>query len=177
MANAKGSEERCIFSCLVQNNPGVLAQVSGLFAGRGYNIDSLTVGETENPQFSRMTIASHGDEQVLDQIRKQLEKLVPAVKVVDLTGVERVERELALVKIAATPAERGAIMQLAEIFRARVVDVGEKELLLELSGRTRKVEAFIDLIRPYGIRELARTGVIAMARGATMTGARRAAEE
>lgn len=157
---------RCVIACLVQNNPGVLAQISGLFAGRGYNIDSLAVGETENPKLSRMTIVSHGEAAILEQIRKQLEKLVPTVKVVDLTEVEHVERELLLARVAAAPAQRSELLQLIEIFRARVVDVAPKELMVELSGRTAKLEAFLELLRPYGIRELSRTGAIAMARGA-----------
>ncbi len=163
---------RCVFSCLVQNSPGVLAKVSGLFAGRGYNIDSLAVGETEDPRLSRMTVVSRGEQTVLEQIRKQLEKLVPVVKVVDLTEIGHVERELILVKVHAPPQSRSEVLQLVEIFRARIADVSARDLMIEISGRSAKLETFLDLVRPYGIREVARTGAIVMARGTGMAGER-----
>lgn len=154
-----------LFSCIVQNRPGVLARVAGLFAGRGFNIDSLTVGTTEDPATSRMTIATQGDEQILEQIRKQLSKLIDVIRVYDLGEVDCVERDLVLVKVNAQPSRRREILENVELFRGRVVDVGPRDLVLELSGDEEKVEAFIELMCPYGIKELARTGRIAMARG------------
>jgi acetolactate synthase I/III small subunit len=158
----------------VTNEPGVLAQVAGMFAARGFNIDSLVVGRTENPEISRMTIVVIGDTSVLEQVRKQLQKLVPVVKVVDFQGVSHVERDLMLVQVATgigdisdsdSARRRGEIVELANLFRAKVVDVGTDRLMIELSGTEEKIEAFIKLIHPYGIVELARTGVIAMPRG------------
>ncbi len=154
-----------LFSCIVQNRPGVLARVAGLFAGRGFNIDSLTVGTTDDPGTSRMTIATHGNEQILEQIRKQLSKLIDVVRVQDLGEVDRVERDLVLIKVNASPSRRAEILEIVELFRGKTVDVGPKELVLELTGAEDKIESFIELMRPYGIKELVRTGRIAMARG------------
>jgi acetolactate synthase-1/3 small subunit len=154
-----------LFSCIVQNKPGVLARVAGLFAGRGFNIDSLTVGTTDDPNTSRMTIATHGDEAILEQIRKQLSKLIDVVRVYDLGDVDCVERDLVLIKVNAQPSRREEILGNTELFRGRAVDVGPRELVLELSGTEDKIEAFIELMRPFGIKEVARTGRIAMARG------------
>ncbi len=159
-----------LFSCVVQNKPGVLARIAGLFAGRGFNIDSLTVGTTDDPKVSRMTIATHGDEQILEQIRKQLSKIIDIVNVYDLGEVDCVERDLVLMKVNAQPSRRSAILQNVELFRGKVVDVGPKELMLELSGAEEKIEAFVELMRPFGIKELARTGMIAMARGPRAAG-------
>lgn len=154
-----------LFSCIVQNKPGVLARVAGLFAGRGFNIDSLTVGTTDDPKVSRMTIATQGDEQVLEQVRKQLSKLVNTVRVYDLGEVPRVERDLVLVKVNAQPSRRADILQIVDLFRGRTVDVGRNEMILELTGAEEKIESFIELLKPFGIKELARTGRIAIARG------------
>jgi len=154
-----------IISTLVQNEAGVLAHISGLFAGRGFNIDSLAVGETEDPAVSRMTIVAEGDEQILEQIVKQLRKVITVIKVQDFSGRDCVERDLMLIKVNAPAARRNEIVQLVALFRGRVVDVGASELMAELSGPEEKLEAFTELIRPYGIVELARTGVIAMPRG------------
>ena len=154
-----------IISTLVQNEAGVLAHISGLFAGRGFNIDSLAVGETEDPAVSRMTIVAEGDEQILEQIVKQLRKVVTVIKVQDFSGRDYVERDLMLVKINAPAARRAEIVQLAQLFRARVVDVGANELMVELSGPEGKIEAFLALVRPYGIKETCRTGRVAMLRG------------
>ena len=153
-----------IISALVVNRPGVLAHMAGLFSARGYNIDSLAVGETEQPDFSRMTIVAAGDEAILEQVRKQIGKLIDVVKVQDFSETRCVERDLALVRVHAPVNKRGEILELVEIFRARVVDVGRTELMIELSGGEEKIEAFLDLLRPYGIREMARTGRIALAR-------------
>jgi len=156
---------RHVLSALVQNQPGVLAQVSGMFASRGFNIESLAVGETDKPEFSRITVVVKGDDRVLDQVRKQLEKIVTVVKVQDISHHEHVERDLILIKIRATPDCRPELMTLFEIFRARVVDVAPTELMAELSGQEKKIQAFIDAVRPYGIVEMARTGRIALIRG------------
>jgi acetolactate synthase-1/3 small subunit len=153
-----------VISALVANRPGVLAHVAGLFSARGFNIDSLAVGETEQPDFSRMTIVVAGDDAILEQVRKQLAKLIDVVKIQDFSGVHCVERDLALVQVHAPVGRRGEILELVGIFRGRVVDVGRTELMIELSGTEEKVEAFLDLVRPYGIREMVRTGRIAMAR-------------
>ena len=154
-----------VITALVQNQPGVLAHIAGMFAARGFNIDSLVVGRTEDPELSRMTIVVIGDDRVLEQVRKQLERVVPVVKVRDHTGSPTVERDLVLVRVAAGPAKRPEVVDLVSMFRGRVVDVARNSVVIELSGTEEKLEAFIDLIRPYGIRELARTGVIAMQRG------------
>ena len=156
---------RHVISTLVQNQPGVLAHVAGMFAARGFNIDSLVVGRTDDPTLSRMTIVAVGDDRVLEQIRKQLGKIVTVVKIRDFENVEYVERDLMLVRVHAPPEKRPEVVQLVNLFRGRVVDVARKSLVVELSGPEAKVEAFIDLVRPYGIRELARTGLIAMQRG------------
>jgi acetolactate synthase-1/3 small subunit len=155
-----------IISALVQNEAGVLAHISGLFAGRGFNIDSLTVGETEDPAVSRMTIVAEGDEQILEQIVKQLRKVITVLKVMDFSGKRHVERDLALIKVNAPSGRRGEVIELVTLFRGRVVDVAPDELILELSGPEEKIEAFIALVRPYGIKEVSRTGRVAMLRGA-----------
>ncbi|MHC4592558.1 MAG: acetolactate synthase small subunit [Planctomycetota bacterium] len=153
-----------IISALVANRPGVLAHVAGLFSARGFNIDSLAVGETEQPDLSRMTIVVAGDEAILEQVRKQFSKLIDVVKLQDFSGTPCVERDLALIRVHAPVARRGEILELVSIFRGRVVDVGRNELMIELSGTEDKVEGFLDLLRPYGVREMARTGRIALAR-------------
>jgi len=156
---------RHVISALVQNVPGVLAHISGMLASRGYNIDSLAVGETEDPQLSRMTFVIMGDDSVLEQVRKQLEKIITVVRVDDISSQNFVERDLMLIKVtAADGARRNEVRQLAEIFRGRVVDVAAEAVIVEISGQERKIEAFIELVRPFGIRELVRTGRIAMVR-------------
>lgn len=156
---------RHVLSALVQNQPGVLAHISGMLASRGFNIDSLAVGETENPDLSRMTFVVHGDDAELDQVRKQLGKIVTVVKVMDISTEDFVERDLMLIKVKALPGQRVEISYLVEMFRARVVDISADSVMIEISGREQKIEAFIDLMRPYGIVELARTGRIALVRG------------
>ena len=156
---------RHVLSALVQNQPGVLAHVSGMLASRGFNIDSLAVGETEQPQLSRMTFVVHGDDAVLDQVRKQLDKIVSIVRVVDISSENYVERDLMLIKVVAPPEKRTEIALLVEMFRGRVVDIDHDNLMIEISGTEGKIEAFIDLMRPYGIVELVRTGRIALVRG------------
>src|SRR5262245_22980292 len=156
---------RHVLSALVQNRPGVLAQVSGMFASRSFNIDSLAVGETEDPNLSRITVVVMGDDRHLEQVRKQLEKIVTVVKVHDISSEDYVERDLMLIKIHAPANLRPEIQALIQIFRGRIVDVSPDQLMIEISGQERKIEAFIDQVRPYGIRELARTGRIALVRG------------
>lgn len=154
-------------SVLVENKPGVLARVAGLFRRRGFNIESLAVGTCEEPDMSRMTIVVIGDESQLEQVQKQLNKLIDVVKVSDITESETVERELALIKVNAEPGTtRAEVMQLASIFRAQIVDVGAKTVILEVTGDTTKIDALEKLLRQYGIKELIRTGKIALQRGA-----------
>lgn len=157
---------RHVLSALVQNVPGVLAHISGMLASRGYNIDSLAVGETEDANLSRMTFVVVGDDSVLEQVRKQLEKIVTVVKVVDVSAQDYVERDLMLIKVSTAGGRRAEVRELAEIFRGRIVDVSGDEVIVEISGQERKIVAFIDLMRPFGIVELVRTGRIAMVRGA-----------
>ena len=154
-----------VITALVQNQPGVLAHISGMFAARGFNIDSLVVGRTEDSELSRMTIVVVGDDTVLEQVRKQLGKVIPVVKVRDFTNTENVQRDLLLIRVHAPAEKRPAVVDLVNLFRGRVADVARSSVVVELTGTEDKIEAFIDLVRPYGIRELARTGVIAMLRG------------
>ena len=159
---------RHVLSATVQNVPGVLAHISGMLASRGYNIDSLAVGETDNPGFSRMTFVLRGDNRVQEQVRRQLEKIVTVVSVEDISSRNYVERDLMLVKVsAAAGQDRSNVRELAEIFRGRVVDVAADSVIVEISGTENKIEAFIDMIRPLGILELVRTGRIAMVRGSS----------
>ncbi len=156
-----------IISALVENKPGVLAHVAGMFAARGFNIDSLVVGRTEDPQLSRMTIVVIGDDRVVEQVRKQLGKIVPVVKVIDFVGQSVVARDLMLIIISSPPEKRPEVLSLIEVFEGRVVDIGQKFVTAEISGPEEKIEAFINVCRPYGIKSLARTGTIAMARQTT----------
>ncbi len=156
---------RHILSALVHNVPGVLSHISGMLASRGYNIDSLAVGETEDPRISRMTFVVMGDDAVLEQVRKQLEKIVTVVRVDDISSQDYVERDLMLIKVKAPPGKRSEIRELADIFRGRIVDVSHDSVIIEVSGPERKIESFIELMRPFGIIELARTGRIALVRG------------
>ena len=156
---------RHVLSALVQNRPGVLAHISGMLASRGFNIDSLAVGETERPELSRITFVVHGDDAELEQVRKQLGKIITVVRVLDISSEDFVERDLMLIKVNAVQQQRTEIVLLVEMFRGRVVDISPDTLMIEISGQERKIEAFIELMRPYGILELARTGRIALVRG------------
>jgi acetolactate synthase-1/3 small subunit len=156
---------RHVLSAVVQNQPGVLAHISGMLASRGFNIDSLAVGETEVPDLSRITFVVHGDDAELDQVRKQLDKVVTVVKVLDISSENFVERDLMLIKVNANPQQRLEVSLIVEMFRGRVVDITHDTLMVEVSGQEGKIEAFIELMRPYGILELARTGRIALVRG------------
>lgn len=156
---------RHVISALVINEPGVLANVAGMFAARGFNIDSLVVGRTDDPNYSRMTIVVIGDDLMFDQVRKQLAKLVPVAEVTDFADTAYLERNLTLIKVKVTPERRGEVIEIVNLFRAKVVDVAVDSIVVELAGTEDKIEAFVELMAPYGIAELARTGVIAMKRG------------
>ena len=152
-------------SVLVENRFGVLSRVAGLFSGRGFNIESLTVAETEDAVVSRMTIVTRGEDRIIEQINKQLNKLIDVIKVVDVTAEEHVERELLLVKLNAEEKNRPEILRMVEIFRGKIVDVSAKSYTVEIAGGDRKIEAFIEMVRPLGIQEMARSGKIALNRG------------
>lgn len=153
-----------VISVLVQNKSGVLARIAGLFSGRGFNIDSLCVAETLDPTKSRMTIVVQGDDRILEQVNKQLNKLINTIKVTDFKGEEYVDRELVLVKVSVNSGTRSEVMQVVDIFRARIVSVNHNTLTVEITGNESKISAFIDLLRPFGIKEISRTGKIALAR-------------
>ena len=159
-------QKKHIISALVENKVGVLAHIAGMFSARGFNIESLAVGETEDPTVSRMTIVVPGDDATIEQVRKQLSKIITVISVNDLWGESHVERDLMLMKVNAAPAQRHEIAEIAGIFRGKIVDVGAKDVIVEISGQESKLEAFVNLIRPYGIKEMVRTGRIAMVRGA-----------
>jgi len=152
-------------SVLVQNKPGVLARTAGLFSRRGYNIESLTVGVTENEAVSRMTIVVTGDDTVVEQVTKQLNKLIEVIKVSDLTKELYVDRELVLIKVTADSSNRAEIMQIVNIFRARIVDVAPKSLIIEVTGDEGKLDALIGMLKQFGIKEIVRTGTLALGRG------------
>jgi acetolactate synthase-1/3 small subunit len=155
---------RHVISVLVDNEPGVLSRISGLFSGRGFNIESLNVAETLDPSVSRMTLVTRGNDQIVEQIIKQLNKLVNVIKVLDLTGSDYVEREMALIKVTAEAVSRAEVLRIVDIFRGRVVDVSQKSFTLEITGDEKKIQAVIDLLAPIGIMEIVRTGKVAIAR-------------
>lgn len=154
-----------VISVLVENKVGVLSRITGLFSGRGFNIESLAVAETESNSLSRMTIVVSGDEPILEQVRKQLGKVIDTIKVTDFTNTDHVARDLMLIKVNVAPGKRSEIIELVDIFRGKIVDVGQKDMIVEISGPEERLEAVLDLLRPYGIKEVARTGRIAMVRG------------
>jgi acetolactate synthase-1/3 small subunit len=156
---------RHIITLLVENEFGVLARVAGLFSGRGFNIESLCVAESLDPEVSNMTIVTRGDDQIIEQVLKQLNKLISVIKVVDLIEKDYVEREMVLVKVAATADTREEILRIVDIFRGKVVDVGSKTYTLEVTGDEKKITAILGLLKPLGIKELVRTGHVAMVRG------------
>ena len=153
-----------VISALVENKAGVLAHISGLFSARGFNIDSLAVGETEDPRFSRMTIVVDGDDAILEQVRKQLSSVIDVVKVEDFSDQSYVERDLMLMKVKCPPEKRSEVIHLVDTFRGDTIDVGRRRLTIQLVGTEQKIEAFIQLMRPYGIVEMARTGRVALSR-------------
>ena len=159
---------RHIISVLVENEFGVLARVAGLFSGRGFNIEGLSVAETLDPSVSRITLVTRGDDQVLAQIEKQLNKLICVIKVTDFTETEHVERELVLVKVTADEKTRGELANIVDIFRAKIIDVSRRSYIVEITGSEDKVSAFIELLKPLGIKEIVRTGKVAMFRGARL---------
>jgi acetolactate synthase-1/3 small subunit len=154
-----------IISVLVENRVGVLARVAGLFTGRGFNIESLAVAETEEPTLSRMTIVTSGDARIIEQVTKQLNKLIDVIKVVDLSREHYVERELILVKVRAEPEERAEILRITDIFRGNIIDVSPKSYVIEVTGDGEKIRAFLDLMKPIGVLEIVRTGPVALSRG------------
>jgi acetolactate synthase-1/3 small subunit len=155
---------RHTISILVENKFGVLSRISGLFSGRGFNIESLSVGATIDPKVSIMTIVTIGDDKIIEQITKQLNKLIDVIKVIDFMDVEHVEREMVIIKIAPKKEDRPEVLRLAEIFRGRIIDSGSTTYTIEITGDTKKIEAFVELMKSYGIKEFARTGKVAMAR-------------
>ncbi|MEY8001104.1 acetolactate synthase small subunit [Clostridium sp. Mt-5] len=157
--------KRYVLSVLVENHSGVLSKVAGLFSRRGYNIHSLTVGVTEDPEISRMTIVSLGDDYMFEQISKQLNKLIEVIKVIDLTDVPSVCRELSLVKVSTDSNSKLLIMEIVNTFRGNIVDMDEKSLVIETTGDEKKISAFIEIMKPYGIKEIIRTGLTAIQRG------------
>ena len=156
---------RHVISALVQNTLGVLSHISGMLAARGYNIESLAVGETENPKLARMTFVVEGDEKVQEQVLKQLQKLVTVVKAEDITSLQHVERDLMLMKVEALPGARSKILEMTNIFRGKVVDVSDTTMMIEISGQESKLKGFVEAMRPFGIIELVRSGIIALPRG------------
>ena len=164
MVNNNKNAKKHTLSLLVDNEPGVLARISGLFSGRGFNIESLCVAETTEPNVSRITLVTKGDMQILEQIKKQLNKVINVIKVLDFSTTPFVQRELAMIKVRAKPEHRAEILRMVDIFRSRVVDVGAEYYTVELTGDEDKIGAFLELLRPMGIKEVARTGSIALAR-------------
>ena len=158
------SSMKHVLSAMVMNQPGVLAHISGMLASRAFNIESLAVGETERPEFSRITFVVAGDDKVVDQVRKQLEKIVTVVKVVDYMNQNLVERDLMLIKVSTAGEKLSAVRELVEVFRGKVVDVGSYHVMIEISGSESKLSSFIELMRPFGIIEMVRTGRIALSR-------------
>ena len=163
-------EREYTIAVLVENKSGVLAHIAGLFSGRGFNIKELSVGETENPEYSRMTIVVRGDDQIVEQIKKQLNKFIDVVKVIDLTKIPSVHREIILIKIKAPQNRRQEIFQIAEVFKGKIVDISLDSLTLEVTGITEKIEALVSILKPYGIQEIARTGRVSISRGISRTG-------
>ncbi len=155
---------RHTISVLVENKFGVLSRISGLFSGRGYNIESLSVGETIDPKVSVMTIVTSGDDWIIEQINKQLNKLIDVIKVVDMTELDHVEREMVMIKVAPRQEDKAEVLRIAEIFRGRIVDSSPKTFTIEITGDEKKIAAFVELLRPMGIKEFVRTGKIAIAR-------------
>ena len=168
---------RHTISVLVENEFGVLARVAGLFSGRGFNIESLTVAETLDPTMSRITLVTRGDDQVLEQIEKQLNKLICVIQVTDFTDSPHVEREMALIKVTADDKTRAEVMNVVDIFRGKVIDVSPRSFIVEVTGAEEKIQAILELLRPLGIKEIVRTGKVAMHRGMRQLSARKGTEK
>jgi acetolactate synthase-1/3 small subunit len=163
-AMVRGEQKRHILSILVDNQPGVLSRITGLFSSRGFNIESLCVAETTDPLISRIVLVTVGKMAIVEQIKKQLNKLINVIKVMDFTGTEFVQREMALIKVRAKPEQRAEILRIVDIFRSRVVDVSAEYFTIEVTGDGDKVAAFLRLLKPFGIKEIVKTGAIALAR-------------
>ncbi|CAB5085188.1 Acetolactate synthase small subunit (EC [Olavius algarvensis associated proteobacterium Delta 3] len=157
-------DERHVLTMLVDNEPGVLCRVAGLFAGRGYNIESLCVAETTKPKVSRITVTTKADEPAIEQIMKQLRKLINVVKLRDLTGKHSVQREMALICVRAKPEHRAEILRIVDIFRCKIIDVGQEHYIMEVTGTEEKLEALMNLLKPMGIKKIARSGTLALFR-------------
>jgi len=169
MSDTTNNWHRHTFTALVANRPGVLARVASLFSRRGFNIDSLAVSTTQDPDLSRISIVVSGDDRILEQVSKQLNKLIDVVRVSDLTRVETVERELVLIKVAAGPSQRQEVLSIISVFRAQVVDVGEKSMIIEVIGQQEKLDAIERLLKRYSILEIVRTGKVVLVRGEKTT--------
>ncbi|UCD71462.1 MAG: acetolactate synthase small subunit [Syntrophobacterales bacterium] len=156
-------------SVLVENHPGVLAKISGLLSGRGFNIRSIAAGETEDSTVTRIVMVMEGDDRIIDQVKKQLTRLVDVIRITDLTDTPSVDRELALVKVSIAISRRVEVFQIVDVFRGKVVDIAHNSLVVEVTGATDKVEALIEMLKPFGIKEIVRTGKISIARGETVT--------
>ena len=156
---------RHTISVLVENKPGVLSRISSLFSARGFNIDSLAVGETEQQDISRMTIVVKGDERILEQVMKQLNKLIDVIKVIDFVEQPHLERDLVLVKVNAGKGKRSEVLEIVDIFRAKIVDVAANSVIVEMTGDEEKILALVSMLKPFGIKEMVRTGIVAMGRG------------
>jgi len=167
MISTMENDERHTISCLVENRAGVLARIASLFSARGYNIDSLAVGITEKPDVSRMTIVVRGDDKILEQVLKQLDRLVDVIRVTDYRTISHIERDLALIKVKASKDQRSEIMQICAIFRYKIIDVAPQSLVIEATGDEEKISALLDILRPFGVLEMSRTGIVAVARGET----------
>ncbi len=161
----KEASKRHTVAVLVENRFGVLVRVAGLFSARGYNIESLSVGETQEPGVSRITIVTTGDDLIVEKIIKQLHRLIDVIKIIDLTDEPFVDREMALIKVSADPSVRAEVLRIADIFRAKIVDVSPKTYTIEITGDEGKIRAILELLRPIGVKEIARTGKVAIARG------------
>lgn len=159
-----GDAKRHILSLLVDNQPGVLSRIAGLFSGRGFNIESLCVAETTDPGVSRVTLVTGGEMNIIEQIKKQLNKLIDVIKVYDFTATQFVQREMALIKVRAKPESRAEILRMVDIFRSRIVDVGAEYYTVEVTGDEGKIAAFLELLKPLGVKEIAKTGAIALGR-------------
>jgi len=164
MMTTKEDEKKYILSILVDNEPGVLSRIAGLFSGRGFNIESLSVAETLDPLISRITLVTIGDLAIVEQIKKQLNKQINVIKVIDFNSSAFVQREMALIKVRAKPEHRAEILRMVDIFRSRVVDVSSEHYIMEVTGDEEKIAAFLNLLKPMGIKEIVRTGSIALAR-------------
>jgi acetolactate synthase-1/3 small subunit len=164
MANENNEIKKHILSILVDNQPGVLSRIAGLFSGRGFNIESLCVAETADPLVSRVTLVTMGSDSIVEQIKKQLNKLINVIKVLEFRGKDFVQREMALVKVRAKPENRAEILRMVDIFRSRIVDVNSEYYIVEVTGDEDKIVAFLNLLKPMGIKEIARTGAIALGR-------------